>query len=103
VQLLALEAAWAINGDRPPSVAALLDALEPLAADPSGEVRSEVMCLLGLIAAGLAPDRPERVRAVALLQAGQSDRLSEVRAAARRALPAIEANERGSGTGGPPP
>jgi hypothetical protein len=48
-----------------------------VASDPSGEVRSEVMYLLGLIAAGLALDRPERVRAVALLRAGRSDPLFE--------------------------
>jgi HEAT repeat protein len=90
VQLQALQAAWAINGDRPPCFGEVLDALERLSSDPVNNARSWAMHQLGEIAAGLASDRPERDRAIALLWAGQSDRHADVREAASQALQGID-------------
>jgi HEAT repeat protein len=103
VQLLALKAAWHINGDRPPLLGEVLDALEGISRDPSGGIRRRAIWCLGPIAAGLARDRPEWDRAVALLRAGRSDPVAEVRDDAGRALSRIEAARSDEGACGTPP
>lgn len=89
-QLLAMKAAWAISGDRAPHLGALLEAIERLARDPAPNVRDGVMQQTGSIAAALAPGRPERDRAIAILRAGRSDPDRSVRGTANRALRNLE-------------
>jgi hypothetical protein len=92
VQRLALRAAWAINGDRPPHLDELLDALMKRARDHEGPNRSDAMRQLGAIAAELATDRPQRNWAMAMLIAGRSDPDNNVRDAVDWALRNIESN-----------
>ena len=47
VRVLALEAAWAINGDRPPHLGEVLDALMMLAHDPASPTRTDAIRQLG--------------------------------------------------------
>jgi HEAT repeat protein len=67
-RLLALKAAWAINGDRPLHVGEVLQAINPLLTGPSPAARDQAAELLRTIIEALAPDRPERDRALALLR-----------------------------------
>jgi HEAT repeat protein len=92
VQLLALRAAWAINGDRPPHFDEMLDALMKLARAPEVPKRTAAMRQLGAIAAGLAPSRPQRQWAMAMLIAGRSDPDNKVRDAADLSLHRIESD-----------
>jgi HEAT repeat protein len=84
--LVAIKAAWSINGDRAPCLGELLEALERLARDAAANVRAAAIRQAGTIAAGLGPDRPERDRAVALLRAARADDHPDVRTATDRAL-----------------
>jgi HEAT repeat protein len=78
VRQLAIKAAWAINGDRPPHLVELLDALETLSSDSTKSVRAEAMRQLGAIAAAMEAGRPGRDRAMALLQAVGSEHVADV-------------------------
>jgi HEAT repeat protein len=86
LRVWALKALGALNGDRPPHLATLLDELTTLRSDRSHQVRYEMMELIGSVAAVLPGDHPQRPGLVAWLHEGLADRDGLVRCVAASSL-----------------
>src|SRR5262249_60012373 len=86
LRVWALKALGAVNGERPPHLATLLDELATLRGDRSKKARCEAMGLIGSVAAVLPGDHPQRPALVAWLHEGLADRDGLVRRVAASSL-----------------